>query len=84
MVRHIEHLPNINPDPIGVPDALFLRPSVVAVLDGAKGEVILVSPFGIPMMCLHARPMRRRQNGLGTRCGISNVLLAKRAIWVSG
>ncbi|NCW59861.1 MAG: anthranilate synthase component I [Rhodobacteraceae bacterium] len=44
MVRHIEHLPNINPDPIGVPDALFLRPSVVAVLDGAKGEVILVSP----------------------------------------
>lgn len=44
MVRHIEHLPNVNPDPIGVPDALFLRPSVVAVLDGAKGEVILVSP----------------------------------------
>ena len=44
MVRHIENLPNINPDPIGVPDALFLRPSVVAVLDGAKGEVILVSP----------------------------------------
>jgi anthranilate synthase component 1 len=44
MVRHIEDLPNINPDPIGVPDALFLRPSVVAVLDGAKGEVILVSP----------------------------------------
>ena len=27
-----------------MPDALFLRPSVVAVLDGAKGEVILVSP----------------------------------------
>ena len=44
MVRHIEHLPHVNPDPIGVPDALFLRPSVVAVLDGAKGEVILVSP----------------------------------------
>lgn len=44
MVRHIEHLPNVNPDPIGVPDAIFLRPSVVAVLDGAKGEVILVSP----------------------------------------
>jgi anthranilate synthase component 1 len=44
MVRHIEHLPNINPDPIGVPDALFLRPSVVAVLDGVNGEVILVSP----------------------------------------
>ena len=36
MVRHIEHLPNINSDPIGVPDALFLRPSVVAV-DGQRG-----------------------------------------------
>jgi len=43
-IRHVEHLPNINPDPIGLPDALFVRPSVVAVLDGAKGEVILVAP----------------------------------------
>ena len=44
MIRLIEHLPNINPDPLGLPDALFLRPSVVAVLDGVKGEVILVAP----------------------------------------
>jgi anthranilate synthase component 1 len=36
--------PTSIPINIGVPDALFLRPSVVAVLDGAKGEVILVSP----------------------------------------
>ena len=43
-IRHVEHLPDINPDPIGLPDALFVRPSVVAVLDGAKGEVILVAP----------------------------------------
>ena len=44
MVRLVEHLPNINPDPIGVPDAVMLRPSVVAVLDGVKGEVTVVSP----------------------------------------
>ncbi|MEL7344797.1 MAG: chorismate-binding protein, partial [Pseudomonadota bacterium] len=40
----VEHLPNINPDPLGLPDAVMVRPSVVAVLDGVKGEVILVSP----------------------------------------
>ena len=43
-IRLIENLPNLNPDPIGLPDGVFLRPSVVAVLDGAKGEVILVVP----------------------------------------
>lgn len=44
MVRLVEHLPNVNPDPIGLPDAVFLRPTVIAVLDGVKGEVILVAP----------------------------------------
>ena len=44
MIRLVEHLPDINPDPIGLPDAVLLRPSVVAVLDGVKGEVIVVSP----------------------------------------
>lgn len=44
MIRLVEHLPDVNPDPIGLPDAVLMRPSVVAVLDGVKGEVILVSP----------------------------------------
>ncbi len=44
MIRLVEHLPDENPDPLGLPDALMLRPSVVAVLDGVKGEVIVVSP----------------------------------------
>jgi anthranilate synthase component 1 len=44
MVRLVEHLPDVNPDPLGLPDALMLRPSVVAVLDGVKGEVTVVSP----------------------------------------
>lgn len=43
MVRLVEHLPNVNPDPLDLPDALMLRPSVVAVLDGVKGEVTVVS-----------------------------------------
>ena len=44
MIRLVEHLPNVNPDPLGLPDAVLLRPSVVAVLDGVKGEVTLVAP----------------------------------------
>ncbi len=44
MVRLVEHLPDVNPDPLGLPDALMLRPSVVLVVDGVKGEVTVVSP----------------------------------------
>jgi anthranilate synthase component 1 len=44
MIRLVERLPDVNPDPLGLPDAVLLRPSVVAVLDGVKGEVIVVSP----------------------------------------
>ena len=44
MIRLVEHLPNVNPDPLGLPDAVLMRPSVVAVLDGVKGEVTVVSP----------------------------------------
>jgi len=44
MIRLVEHLPDANPDPLGLPDAILMRPSVIAVLDGVKGEVTLVSP----------------------------------------
>ena len=44
MIRLVEHLPDVNPDPLGLPDAVLMRPTVVAVLDGVKGEVTLVSP----------------------------------------
>ncbi len=44
MIRLVEDLPDVNPDPINLPDAMMLRPSVVAVLDGVKGEVTVVAP----------------------------------------
>ena len=44
MIRLVERLPDINPDPLGLPDAVLMRPSVVAVLDGVKGEVTVVAP----------------------------------------
>jgi anthranilate synthase component I len=43
-VRLVERLPHPNPDPLGLPDAILLRPSVVLVVDGVKGEVTVVSP----------------------------------------
>jgi anthranilate synthase component 1 len=44
MIRLVEHLPGVNPDPLGLPDAVLMRPSVVAVLDGVRGEVTVISP----------------------------------------
>ena len=44
MIRLVEHLPDVNPDPLGLPDAVMLRPTVVVVVDGVKGEVTVVSP----------------------------------------
>ena len=46
-IRLVEHLPNVNPDPLGVPDAVMMRPSVVAVLDGVKGDVTVVAPVWV-------------------------------------
>ncbi|KFI31433.1 anthranilate synthase component I [Haematobacter massiliensis] len=44
MIRLVERLGTPGPDPIGAPDAVMIRPSVIAVLDGVKGEVTIVSP----------------------------------------
>lgn len=44
MVRLVERLPDVNPDPLGLPDAIMLRPTVVVVMDGVKGEVTVISP----------------------------------------
>lgn len=68
MIRLVEHLPDVNPDPIGLPDAVMMRPSVVAVLDGVKGEVILVSPVfqssGLSAKAAYAQAAERVQDAL--------------------
>ncbi len=63
MIRLVEHLPDVNPDPIGLPDAVLMRPSVVAVLDGVKGEVIIVSPHGPAPANPPKPPMPKPQSG---------------------
>ena len=43
MVRLAEKLPDINPDPLGLPDAIMTRPSVVAVFDSIRQEIMLIT-----------------------------------------
>jgi anthranilate synthase component I len=43
-VRHVERLPEAAPDPIGVPEAILVRPRLVIVFDGVKQELLLVTP----------------------------------------
>jgi anthranilate synthase component I len=44
MVRLMERLPDANPDTIGIPDAVFTRPTVVAVFDNVGDQVTVVTP----------------------------------------
>jgi anthranilate synthase component 1 len=44
MVRLVEPLPDVNPDPLGLPDAVMARPSVVAVFDSIGQEIVLTAP----------------------------------------
>jgi anthranilate synthase component 1 len=44
MIRLVERLPNVNPDPLDLPDGVMTRPSIVAIFDAIAQEIILVTP----------------------------------------
>ena len=44
MVRLVERLPDENPDKLGIPDAMFVRPTVIAVFDSVKDILTIVTP----------------------------------------
>lgn len=44
MVRLAEKLPDDNPDTIGVPDSIFLRPTVMAIFDSLKDSIFICTP----------------------------------------
>jgi len=51
MIRLAERLPDVNPDPLDLPDAVLIRPSIVAVFDSIAQETLLVTavhPDGRP------------------------------------
>ena len=44
MVRHMEELPADNPDPLGMPDAVMVRPTLIVVFDAVKDTITVVTP----------------------------------------
>ena len=44
MVRLMEELPAPNPDPIGIPEAVLMRPTLVIVFDAVKDMITVVTP----------------------------------------
>ncbi|MCC2096202.1 MAG: anthranilate synthase component I [Hyphomicrobiales bacterium] len=44
MVRQMERLAPAKPDPIGVPEAVLIRPTLMAIFDSVRDELIIVTP----------------------------------------
>src|SRR4029077_9120211 len=62
-VRLIEELPAPNPDPIGLPDAILVRPTVVIIFDAVKDTITVVTPVrpekSVPAKAALARATER-------------------------
>jgi anthranilate synthase component 1 len=43
VVRLFERLPDVNPDPLDLPDAILIRPTIVAVFDAVAQEILIVT-----------------------------------------
>ncbi len=44
-VRLAEDIPDNNPDTLGVPDGLFVRPTIMAVFDNIKDTITIITPI---------------------------------------
>lgn len=44
MVRQMEELPKPNPDPIGLPESILIRPTIIVVFDSVKDQITVVTP----------------------------------------
>ena len=63
MVRAMESLPKPNPDPLGVPDAILVRPRVMMVFDAVRDIITVVGPVrpvaGIPARAAYETVLSR-------------------------
>ena len=63
MVRQMERLAPAKPDPIGVPDAIMMRPTAMVVFDTVKDEIWVVTPSrpaaGVAPAAAYARAVER-------------------------
>ncbi len=62
-VRLMEHLPNVNPDVLELPDGVMIRPTVISIFDSVKDEVTITSPVyvekGLTAKAAYARACER-------------------------
>ncbi|MEH6632101.1 MAG: anthranilate synthase component I [Halopseudomonas aestusnigri] len=42
-VRQMEHLPTDNPDPLGLPEGMYLRPTVTAIFDRVEDQIMVTT-----------------------------------------
>ena len=67
MVRQMEDLAAPNPDPLGVPDAILMRPTIMVVFDAVKDEITVVTPVrpeaGVRPTAAYARAVERLDGG---------------------
>ena len=68
MVRHMERLPNSLPDPVGTPDAILVRPTIVIVFDAVQDSITIVTPVypdrSVSAMAAQARDGERLAAGV--------------------
>jgi anthranilate synthase component I len=63
MVRLMEKLPQPNPDPIEIPDAILIRPTIIVVFDAVKDAMTVITPVrpekGVSAKAAQARATER-------------------------
>ena len=68
MARQVEDLPNPPPDTLGLPDAILLRPTITAIFDSVKDEIILITPVwpdkNVDAKAAHARAAQRLEDAV--------------------
>jgi anthranilate synthase component I len=69
MVRLIERLPAPPPDPLNLPDAVLVRPTIVAIFDTVRDEIVVVTPVwpeaGVDARAAYARASERLLDAAG-------------------
>jgi len=66
IVRHMEKLPSPPPDVLGLPEGILLRPTITAIFDNIRDEIIVVTPVwpeaGLSARTAYARGAERLQD----------------------
>ena len=69
IVRHMERLPSPPPDVLGLPDAIMLRPTITAIFDNIRDEIIIVTGVWpdpkVSARIAYARAAERLQDVVG-------------------